>query len=100
MTTRRVRFLRRAHADLTEIAAYLDLEAPEKRAQIVEDLVRTGESLSAHPERGPVARDAALASRGFRSIRCDRYVVFYKIVGSGIRIHRILHERRAWARIV
>ena len=100
MTTRQVRFLRRAVADLSEISAYLAVEAPEARARILERLVETGESLAAHAERGPGARDPALASRRFRSIRCDRYILFYKIAGRVVRIHRVLHERRAWADLV
>ena len=100
MTARQVRFLRRGLADLSEISAYLEVEAPEARSRIVERLIDTGESLAAHAERGPVARDPALASRGFRSIRCDRYIVFHKIAGRVVRIHRVLHERRAWADLV
>ena len=100
MKKRQVRFLRRALSDLSEISAYLELESPAYRERIVERLVQTGESLGAHGERGPVARDPSLASRRFRSIRCDRYLLFYKVVGSVVRIHRVLHERRAWARLV
>jgi plasmid stabilization system protein ParE len=100
MTKRDVRFLRVALADLAEISAYLSIEAPDAERRIVERLVATAESLALHAERAPVARDPGLRARGFRATRCDRYILFYKVRLRVVAIHRVLHERRAWARLV
>jgi plasmid stabilization system protein ParE len=96
----RVRFLSRALSDFVEIAAYLEIEAPDAKDRLLRALVDAAEGLAVLPERAPLARDPALASRGFRALREGRYLVFYKIVGRTVRIYRVLHERRSWAILV
>lgn len=97
MSRTRVRILGRALADLEEIGAYLDIEAPRARTRILEALLTAIASLGSQPRREPVARDPILAERGFRSVRSERYVVFYKLDRSTVRVYRVLHERRSWA---
>lgn len=100
MTARGVRFLARAVSDLVEIRRYLEIEAPHVVERILVSIVDSGESLGAHGEKGPLARDPILAHKGYRSLRQGRYVIFYRLTPNTVRIHRVLHERRSWARLL
>ncbi len=100
MTVRRVRFLARAVSDLIEIGQYLSVEAPQAQERLLGAIVAAGESLGPHGEKGPVARDPILARKGYRSLREGRYVLFYRLTPTTVRIHRVLHERRSWARLL
>lgn len=100
MSPRRVRFLARAAEDLVEIAAYLAIEAPHAKDRVLGRIVDASERLATLGESGPIARDPVLRARAFRSLRVDRYVVFYKLTPSTVRVYRVLHERRDWARLL
>lgn len=100
MKIRRVRFLSRAVADLGEIAEYLAIEAPGRHRRIVGRILDAAEGLGRLGEPGPVARDPVLRARAFRSVRVERYIVFYKLTPTTVRIYRVLHERRDWARLL
>ncbi len=100
MKPRRVRSLSRALSDLVEIGEYLAIEAPDARARILGRIVDAAESLGTFGERGPVARDPVLRAREFRSVRVQRYVLFYKVTPTTVRVYRVLHGRRDWARLL
>lgn len=100
MKSRRVRFLSRAVSDLVEIGEYLAIEAPEAKDRILGRIVDAAEGLAVFGERGPVARDPVLRARAFRSLRVHRYVLFYKLTPTSVRVFRVLHERRDWTRLL
>lgn len=100
MKPRRVRFLSRALSDLVEIREYLAIEAPDAGSRILGRIVDAAEGLGTFGERGPIARDPVLRAREFRSLRVQRYIVFYKLTPATVRIYRVLHERRDWARLL
>ena len=97
---RQVRVLRRAEADLFEIRAYLAREAPDSCQQILADLLAGLGQLGALPESGPVPRYERLKAPGYRYLVRGRYLIFYKVVGRQVRIHRVLLQRRANERLL
>lgn len=98
--SRDVRILRRAQADLLEIYAYHSRESPSAAARIIEELIAATERLGKLPESGPVARDDRLRRAGYRVLVQGRYLLFYKLVGAHVRIYRVLHQRRAYERLL
>lgn len=100
MKERRVRVLARAVSDVIEIGEYLSVEAPHARDRILARIVEAAEGLRTLAERAPLAREPVLRARGFRSLRVQRYIVFYKLTPSTVRVYRVLHERREWARLL
>lgn len=97
---RDVRIIRSAQRDLVEIAAYLRCDAPDAAERVIDELLKGIDRLGAFPESGPVPRDERLARLGFRYLACGRYLVFYKLTRAQVRIYRVLHERRAYERLL
>jgi plasmid stabilization system protein ParE len=97
---RQVRVLRRAEADLFEIRAYLNREAPASCQRVLGELLDGFAQLGALSNSGPVPRDEHLKKRGYRFLVRGRYVIFYKVIGRQVRIHRVLMQRRAYRRLL
>jgi plasmid stabilization system protein ParE len=95
-----VRILRSAQRDLSEIAAYLRCDTPARADAAIDDLLTGIDRLGTFPESGPVPRDERLARLGFRFLARGRYLVFYKVTRSQVRIYRVLHEKRAYERLL
>jgi plasmid stabilization system protein ParE len=98
--TRVARILRRAQSDLFEIRDYLRIDSPAVAGEIVERLLDAIERLERFPLSGPVPRDERLRRAGYRYIRNGRYLVFYRVGRKHVTIHRVLHERREYSRLL
>jgi toxin ParE1/3/4 len=96
----KVVLLRRAQSDLIAIRDWLDLEDPQAADRIVDRILDGIDQLAAHPKSGPIVRDLTLARRGYRCLVREGYLVFYRIRRSQVRVHRVLHGRREWRRMV
>ena len=96
----RLRLLARAQADLPEAKAWLLREAPLSAEKDLGALLAAIERLERHPRLGPVVRDPVLAARGFRALAHGRYLAFYKVRRATVFVHRVLHQRRSWAKLV
>ena len=75
-----------AKQDLLGIIDYLNTLSHEAALRYYDLL--TGEIVSLRP------RDLALSARGFRYLIIEKYLVFYKITGDTVQIHRILYGKR------
>ena len=85
-------WLREAEYDLFEIWEHIWMNASARIADnVLKDLHHVCFVLGAWPAYGK-ARDDVRA--GLRSVRVDRYVVFYRIGKSAVEIVRVLDERR------
>jgi toxin ParE1/3/4 len=85
------RIRERAHQDIREIAAHTDQAwGARKRRAYLRQLQNRIEELAENPKLG-IARDDV--RQGYRSAHVGRHVVFYRIVGDGIEIVRVLHDR-------
>lgn len=90
------RILRRAQSDLVEIRDYVRIDSPDGARRIVVGLLTAIERLERFPMSGAVPRDEHLHRSGFRYVRRGRYLVFYKLTRTQVRIYRVLHERREY----
>jgi len=97
---RAVRILRSAQGDLSEIATYLRREMSGAAERVIEDILRGIDRLGELPESGPVPRDERLRRLGFRYLARGHYLVFYKVTRAHVRIYRVLHQRRAYERLL
>ena len=97
---REVRIIRSAQRDLSEIAAYLRCDTPAAAERTLDELLGGIDRLGLLPESGPVPRDPRLARLGFRYLARGRYLVFYKVTSAQVRIYRVVHERRAYERLL
>ncbi|MEP7124439.1 MAG: type II toxin-antitoxin system RelE/ParE family toxin [Byssovorax sp.] len=97
---RDVRVVRSAQRDLAEIAAYLRCDTPAAAERTLEELLSGIDRLGVFPESGPAPRDERLARLGFRYLARGRYLVFYKVTRSQVRVYRVLHQRRAYERLL
>lgn len=96
----KVRVLRRAVRDLIEIRSYLDVELPASSDALLDDLLEAVESLGRFPRKGPAPRDERLRALGYRYLSRGRYLIFYKVFAAEVRVYRVLHERRAYERLL
>ena len=83
-----------AKQDLLGIIDYLNTLSHEAALRYYDLLTGEIVSLSRMPERCPRPRDLALSARGFRYLIIEKYLVFYKITGDTVQIHRILYGKR------
>lgn len=86
-----VRFSPAAESDLEMIAAFIARDDPQRGLAFVRELQERTAILSEHPEAGP-ARD--VVRPGLRALTYGRYVIFYSINRSAVRIERVLHGAR------
>ena len=67
---------------------------------MVDHLLDKIESLAQAPERGARPRDQRLRKKGYRFLVSDPYLIFYKVHPARVYIHRIVHGKRAYERIL
>ena len=93
-----------ARDDIREIYAYLnDILCDHKSAVwTYEGLKQAVLSLETMPMRRPLVSDEEFASKGIRSLRSGRYLIFYVVAEEPrvVLVVRVLHERREWKTIL
>jgi plasmid stabilization system protein ParE len=98
--SRTVKILRPAERDLEQIREATILEYGDRAEVLFDRLERRILTLDQFADRGARPRDPALAGRGFRFIMEGPHVVFYKVMKSQVRIHRMLHGHRAYRHLL
>jgi plasmid stabilization system protein ParE len=83
-----------------EIQRYHAREGGAMAADVIEDVMTGIERLAAVPLSGARPRDARLRELGFRYLIRNRYLVFYRTGTWGVRVYRVLHQRRAYERLL
>ena len=89
-----VRWLSIAEQDFQDIILYIaadNISAADRLAQKIERSLRR---LVRHPYLGKIPVDHPLAAMGYRMLVIEDYLVFYKIKGKTVLIHRIDHGAR------
>ncbi|MDR2870600.1 MAG: type II toxin-antitoxin system RelE/ParE family toxin [Deferribacteraceae bacterium] len=75
-----------------------------KSPQAARDLISEFEACTALLKRQPLVynavRNKKLAEKGYRTMRCKNFLIFYKIKGKTVRIIRFLHSKREWSFIL
>ena len=89
-----------ARQDLREIIDYLNTLSLQAALRYYDLLIEEIESLSQMPFRCPKPRDIALATKGYRYLIVESYLVFYVVAGDTVQIRRILYAKRNYRRIL
>jgi addiction module RelE/StbE family toxin len=89
----KVRWTRRAAADLDEISNYLEAHLPNFSRATIVSLCEAIDSLLSSPSRGRPGRET-----GTRELIMTKipYIVAYRIRGEGIEVLHIHHTARHW----
>lgn len=81
----------RVRSDLSEIWDYI-AEDNETKADAFVDLIdQKFQALAAHPKLG---RSRDELGEGLRSFPIGKYIIFYRVIPSGVEIVRVLHGSR------
>ena len=97
-------FTEPAERDITEAICYIveELQNPVAAIKLFEDIERSVGSLQENPKRYPLVRDDYLASKGFRLMPVQKYLIFYVVRDDArdekksVTIERVLYNRRNW----
>ena len=81
----------RASEDLTEIWSYIADDSVANADAFIDKLFETMQVLSRQPGSGRHREELA---SGIQSFPFGRYIIFYRVVTSGIEIVRVLHGAR------
>lgn len=95
----RVRLLRVAEDDLTEIVTYIAAERPSAAEALATRIQKNLQRLTRNPHLGRVPKEDELARWGYRYLVVENYLIFYTIEGRTIYVHRILHGARDYLRL-
>ena len=100
MDNYKVKIYPSAKRDLLDVIRYLNQLSPKAALDYYDKLTEEIAGLSQMPLRCPVARDEALAARGYRYLLVGSYVVLYVVVGETVQIRRILYARSNYAALL
>ena len=89
-----IRLLRGAEEDLTEIVTYIAVDRPSAAEALAARIEKNLQLLSTNPHLGRIPNDVDLLRLGYRYLVVENYLLFYRIEGQTIYVHRILHGAR------
>lgn len=86
--------------DMDEIFSYISKDNVASAEALLERITSGISGLAEFPNMGSVLSDEeyTLVNSGYRFIVIHPYLIFYRIIGNTIVIHRILHGRRDFLR--
>ena len=95
-----VRLLSIAEHDLQDLVSYMAAEnvtaALTLAGRIEKDLL----ARSSHPYLGKMLNDEKLARLGYRVLVVENCLIFYKVKGKPVLVHRIVHGARDVPRLL
>lgn len=85
-----------AQNDLAEIVDYLATLSEQAALHYYDLITEKIKALATMPERYPLAKDAQLRLRGYRTLPVKSYIVFYTVNANSVELRRILYGRRQY----
>lgn len=91
-----------AHADLTEVKAYIskDLENPSAAVSVVRNITKDIRRLREYAFIGAPLSSIANVVSSYRFLVTGNYLTFYRISGNVVYVDRVLYGRRDYLRIL
>ena len=86
-----VRFLQEALDDVEEIVLYIAGDSRQAALCMHEKIIDKANDLAIFPKRGRLVPDKKMAEAGYRMLGIKPYIAFYRVVGNGVFIYRVLH---------
>ena len=93
----RIRLLRAAEDDLTEIVTYIGAERPAAADALATKVEKNLQLLSKNSHLGRVPKEEEIVRLRYRYLVVENYLLFYTIEGRTIYVHRILHGARDYS---
>ncbi len=90
----RIRYLPIAVDDLLSISDWIAADSPARAASFTDKFDKRIARLATHPFLGRIPKHDKLQASGYRVLVIDAYLVFYKVRGPLVEIHRVLHGSR------
>ena len=98
-----IKYATKALIDLDDHAAFIQNDSPRSALRFLDSVEKTGEWLLSFPEFGAVFESAEPELQGLRLCLVhdfEKYLLFYRKLGSVLRIERILHGSRDLPKIL
>lgn len=89
-----VRLLSIAEQDLQDIVAFVAADNVPAAVALADKIEGDLQRLARLPFLGRVPNDERLAAMAYRVLVVENYLIFYKITGKTVLVHRILHGAR------
>ena len=89
-----IRYLPIAVDDLLSISDWIAADSPARAASFTEKFDKRIGSLATHSFLGRIPKHEKLQAFGYRVLVIEAYLVFYKIRGNIVEIHRVIHGSR------
>jgi toxin ParE1/3/4 len=83
-----------AQHDFDAIYDFIARDSPRRAFQFIQRLDKKISILRTFPLLGRIPRDPELEEKGYRVLVVESYLAFYKIVGSRVEVHRVIHGAR------
>lgn len=91
-----VRIIPAAQHDSLNITGHLRALETEEAVSCYERLMEAVSVLKTSPQSCPIARDAQLRYRGYRTLAVNDFVFFFVINGDTVEIRRIIQSKRQY----
>ena len=92
----KVTYLPAAVRDLEEILDYVRRDSLERAEKLLVKFEAEIARLARFPQLGVMPKDPYLASKGYRVLIIENYLVFYVAAKRTIRIRRVIHGARRY----
>lgn len=89
-----------AERDLLEIRTYFEEILVASADSLIDKIYEALVPLTTTPFMYPLVHDDIISAKGFHFITVDSYIIFYKISGETVQIHRVLYGRRLYNSII
>ena len=89
-----IRYLPVAVDDLLSISDWIASDSPARAASFTDKLDKRIAGLATHPFLGRIPKHEMLQAFGYRVLVIEAYLVFYKVRGHIVEIHRVIHGSR------
>jgi toxin ParE1/3/4 len=86
--------LRIAEEDLREIVAYIADDRSSAAEALATKIEKNLTFLAKNPHLGRIPKEEELVSMGYRYLVVEDYLIFYKLEGPTMLVHRIIHGAR------
>jgi len=96
----KARIYPKAEKDLLEIKTYFENVLRTSPNRLFRKFYKAIEQLETNPFIRPLLNDPHLKHCGYRMFPVEKFLVFYKIAGDEIQIHRFLYGKRNYYSIL
>ena len=98
----KLKYTKSYREDLKSIINYIkhSLQNPIAAQSLKDEIRNKCKNIKENPFIYPVVPDEYLASKGYRFVMINNYMIFYKIIENNIEIIRFLYGYRDWMNIL